>query len=176
MFTISFNYLEKLTCVISSTARLTSPLACSATRPRWTFNFYFIELQTTDNKKLFCSIQLVNYLSFSFYSVSSYFYNLINTFWRFFKQISYQKIGISRVHLHPLLVQSICSVKLLNSATNKSFQLKVFEFPQFQNEAHLLVIQDLGVEGISLHTPGKRNSSHWQDFLRKFNKIILCID
>ena len=37
--------------------------------------------------------------------------------------ISHQKIGISRVHLHPLLIQRICSVKLLNSATNKGVQL-----------------------------------------------------
>ena len=31
-------HFAELTCVISSTARLTSPLACSATRPRWTYN------------------------------------------------------------------------------------------------------------------------------------------
>merc|ERR1719234_2294167 len=42
-----------------------------------------------------------------------------------------QKIGISRIHLHPLLIQSIRSVKLL------------------------LVIQDLGIEGISFHTLGE---------------------
>ena len=41
------------------------------------------------------------------------------------KRFSYQKIGISRVHLHPLLIQSICSVKFLHSATNKGVQLLV---------------------------------------------------
>ena len=41
------------------------------------------------------------------------------------RRFFYQEIGISRVHLHPLLIQSICSVKFLHSATNKGVQLLV---------------------------------------------------
>ena len=51
------------------------------------------------------------------HSIYQYIYKL-------FFRISHQKIGISRVHFHPLLVQSICSVKLLNSANNNGFNWK----------------------------------------------------